>query len=411
MIAALSDILPGLAPASFRGVPFFVPDARSEVGRRVAEYLFPGIDRAAYDDFGLLPAIVTVSGILVGDDYVARAAALQAALERPGPGLLVHPWFGPMQVILTEPAELSFSASELRVARFEISFKRFDQSGAVSSGSSVHSVLTATAGLASTALMLAASVDRVVSSVRTLAVGRAWRMARDIWPQGGGPATALAADELRGATPASARELHARFAAASAAIAHAVRFASERPAVSASAEAVTAPSVEAGAAVDVLLSVAAGLAEADQPSSVDRALALAAASDALSAAGSVSGEIEPESRREAVALRIRFSDLVDTIAAGADRLTEPLFAAAARNLVAACEDLRSAISTDINEAIGRLPDAVVIEAVTDVDAFAIANHLYGDRPETLLAGYRSIVARNRPRHPAHLPAGRIEALR
>src|SRR5690606_31070027 len=41
-----------------------------------SEYLFPGIDRAAYDDFGLLPAIVTVSGILVGDDYVARAAAL-----------------------------------------------------------------------------------------------------------------------------------------------------------------------------------------------------------------------------------------------------------------------------------------------------------------------------------------------
>ncbi|MCM0751947.1 hypothetical protein DEA98_13700 [Brucella pseudogrignonensis] len=38
---SVSDILPGLLPASYRGISFFVPDTSTQVGRRVAEHLFP----------------------------------------------------------------------------------------------------------------------------------------------------------------------------------------------------------------------------------------------------------------------------------------------------------------------------------------------------------------------------------
>ena len=54
---------------------------------------------------------------------------------------------------------------------------------------------------------------------------------------------------------------------------------------------------------------------------------------------------------------------------------------------------------------------MVLSTTAASDAFVVAGHLFGDRPEAIEAGYRSIVERNRPRHPAMLPAGKIEALR
>ncbi|MCM0751948.1 hypothetical protein DEA98_13705 [Brucella pseudogrignonensis] len=68
---------------------------------------FPGIDVAAYDDMGLAPAVIQLDGLIVSDSYIVSAKALQAAFETPGPGTLVHPWLGPMQVILEETAEIS----------------------------------------------------------------------------------------------------------------------------------------------------------------------------------------------------------------------------------------------------------------------------------------------------------------
>lgn len=120
------DLLPGLLPASFRGVQFHMPDASTEVGRRVVVTLFPGIDAPAFDDLGQHAGPIWVTGILLGDDYVAQALALQAAIQTAGPGTLLHPWLGEMSVVVADPAQIRFSTRALRLVTFDVSFLRAD---------------------------------------------------------------------------------------------------------------------------------------------------------------------------------------------------------------------------------------------------------------------------------------------
>ena len=79
ILDSVADLLPGLIPGQFRGVAFDVPDTRTEFGRRVAEHLFPGRDDAEYDDLGALPEVVSVEGVIVGDDYVPRIGNAEPA--------------------------------------------------------------------------------------------------------------------------------------------------------------------------------------------------------------------------------------------------------------------------------------------------------------------------------------------
>ncbi|MCM0751950.1 hypothetical protein DEA98_13715 [Brucella pseudogrignonensis] len=76
--------------------------------------------------------------------------------------------------------------------------------------------------------------------------------------------------------------------------------------------------------------------------------------------------------------------------------------------IRATRDVRLCLIADINEAIGRLPATRIIETDRATDAFQLANHLYGDDPSAIEDGYLSIIERNKPRHPAAIPSGRIE---
>ena len=149
--------MPGLVEGSYRGITFHAPTSATRPGRRIAEVLLPGVDDAAYDDNGRAPQEVSIEGLIVGDDYLARAAALEAAFETPGPAMLTHPFRGPMLVILAEPAYVNYSEQELRVLRFSARFKRV--SGSFNAGLSglfgIASMVTAIVSLV-TALSSAA---------------------------------------------------------------------------------------------------------------------------------------------------------------------------------------------------------------------------------------------------------------
>lgn len=177
-----ADTLPGLLTASWRGIEFFSPDTSTLPGRRVAESLFPGIDQPAYEDFGEAPEEVTVYGMVLGDDYITQALALRDAFRTAGPGTLVHPWLGAMTAILPEPAEITFSASELRVARFSASFKRIDDSVAGAIVSTAAALLgAATATEAAAAALAGAPATVTLSAVQSLASVSSAAIAGDIW--------------------------------------------------------------------------------------------------------------------------------------------------------------------------------------------------------------------------------------
>ena len=110
-----------LRPASFRGVQFKVDVNSRGGGRRTSLHQFPKRDDPEAEDMGRQAKRFTISGYVIGGDFVAQRDALIAALETEGAGLLVHPTMGEFQV---NPGE--FTTSERRergrMAEFEMTF-------------------------------------------------------------------------------------------------------------------------------------------------------------------------------------------------------------------------------------------------------------------------------------------------
>lgn len=97
-----------LQPASFRGVPFEVEASGITVGRRTVVHEYPQRDRPYVEDLGRATRNITLQCFVVGSDYLEQAQALMHELEEPGPGTLIHPWLGEMEVTITSVSELLF---------------------------------------------------------------------------------------------------------------------------------------------------------------------------------------------------------------------------------------------------------------------------------------------------------------
>ena len=111
-----------LQPGSFRGVPFSVKSAQTQVGRRVVIHEYPQRDDAFPEDLGLKADAFTVEAIVVGPNYFKARDALIEALKQRGPGLLVHPYYGQRVVTLSGPARIAETPEEGGIARFSLDF-------------------------------------------------------------------------------------------------------------------------------------------------------------------------------------------------------------------------------------------------------------------------------------------------
>lgn len=115
------DLSQQLQPASFRGVPFHVRGGGIEGGRRVQKHEYPKRDRPWSEDMGRAARGFTVEAFLVGKDYVEQSKVLLEAAEVEGPGTLVHPWYGSMQVTLQDLLRINFDQA-LGEATVSLSF-------------------------------------------------------------------------------------------------------------------------------------------------------------------------------------------------------------------------------------------------------------------------------------------------
>ncbi|MEJ6520652.1 DNA circularization N-terminal domain-containing protein [Shewanella bicestrii] len=80
--------------ASFRGVEFLLEEADGESGRRAIPHAYPKKEIGYTEDNGKVLTQERIAGRVVGDDYFEQLQALLEALNKQGPGELVHPWFG-----------------------------------------------------------------------------------------------------------------------------------------------------------------------------------------------------------------------------------------------------------------------------------------------------------------------------
>jgi prophage DNA circulation protein len=110
-----------LRPASFRGAGFKVDINTRNGGRRTTLHQFPKRDDPESEDMGRQARRFTISGYVVGPDFLAQRDALILALEAEGAGQLVHPTMGEFQV---NPGEYSSveRRERGRVVEFEMVF-------------------------------------------------------------------------------------------------------------------------------------------------------------------------------------------------------------------------------------------------------------------------------------------------
>lgn len=87
-----------LRPASFRGVSFFVDSSQVTGGRRVQFHEFPDRDDPFAEDLGRVGKTYKIEGHILGDDYDQIKKQLQEAIDKDGPGELIHPYFGTLFV-------------------------------------------------------------------------------------------------------------------------------------------------------------------------------------------------------------------------------------------------------------------------------------------------------------------------
>ncbi|MBB4956228.1 hypothetical protein H4S14_004325 [Agrobacterium vitis] len=358
----------GLLPGMYRGIPISIVDASSDHGRRVLEYLFPGVDPAAYDDFGVGPSGISIEALYIGDDYKVRARLLAVAFETPGPGLLIHPWLGPISVIMEEPAQIRFSERELRVIRISARFKRVplvSLGGIFSSQliSNIAGMISAVVGLVS----IIASV--VLSSTRSSASRRSVRVVNAVASKLTSPPSARSAltsvrVALAASSPESPKAFDAWIASASAVVSAVTELS---PVGSASDSEETA---SPQALMTIGLAMASGLMAQvkSAPSSTDRLLLLSAASRFVAEVAAQSPYAEFTSRNEAMTFRSSMTTALSNIVDLVEDNSPDTMQAATRAVIRAARTLSASLVADLNEVIGTLPAVQAISTTRSVDA-------------------------------------------
>lgn len=428
----LEALLADLSPASFRGIEFHMPDSQSETGRRIQRFAFPGRDDVVHQDLGALDGPIRVRALIVGDDYIRRARRLRAACRQPGPGTLRHPWWGDMQVVVADPASITFDTRQMRVATVEITFEQWvvpplpmldtlsrllDMADEIRAEAramlrSVLAPLALPLAIARTLLNFASAASGYWTHAMAMVSGNSLLQA-EMTPA----VQTLAEIADLPADAALADAVDVRLAAAPAAVSAAALVPPE-PAVGPGGTAAAATIADGligqdqaalppRRALELLLTVSAAL---EVTSSVPLPqLWLAAQCHALASAVSVASDIDYESQQDALATRARLDAAIAACASSAAVLAtvEPL---AVGPVWRSLGRLRAAVAADLSARAGRLPVVTTLTPPAVVSAWLVAQHVAGDNPGRLVALLQDTLTRNGIRRPWAVPAAPLEIL-
>ena len=115
------DAVVNVRTPSFRGVTFGLSSTEGQGGRELAIHEFVGRDLPYTEDSCRSPLKYPVEAFYVGPDYLDKRDALIKALQQPGPGELVHPSYGTLNVCV-QNWRAAESATEGNIVRIQIEF-------------------------------------------------------------------------------------------------------------------------------------------------------------------------------------------------------------------------------------------------------------------------------------------------
>lgn len=156
------DWLKTLWPASFKGVPFYFESDDEEGGRDNVKHVFPHRDPPFIEDMGEALRFYGGAAYVHGDAADALATALKAALTSGGVGMLMVPYFGPVQVHC-ETFKRTTARDQMGYVAFELKFVRAGAASAYISVPLLQNVAFTAAG--SLAAVIAGQFPRLISTL------------------------------------------------------------------------------------------------------------------------------------------------------------------------------------------------------------------------------------------------------
>ncbi|WP_046384516.1 DNA circularization protein [Pseudomonas veronii] len=109
-----------LLPASFRGVGFWVDQAKTPVGKKGQLHEYPQRDLPFFESLGQQSRVHELTAFVVGADCLEQRDRLLRALEE-GAGELVHPWLGRLPVKVGE-CEMTQTRQDGGLVTFALKF-------------------------------------------------------------------------------------------------------------------------------------------------------------------------------------------------------------------------------------------------------------------------------------------------
>jgi prophage DNA circulation protein len=159
-----------LRTASFRGLPFVVTETPFSVGRRLQVHEYPFKELPWVEDLGRKARRYGFTGFLInsriygGGDVYAQRDAMRAACEAAGPGTLIHPSLGSLQVacedaVFTEKAAMG-GVVAVQFTFFEAGQREFPTVTPATQG------LTASAASSAKTAAQASHLTRILAAIK-----------------------------------------------------------------------------------------------------------------------------------------------------------------------------------------------------------------------------------------------------
>ncbi|MDM7928659.1 DNA circularization protein [Blastomonas fulva] len=391
-------------PGSFRGAAFRTEYHERTGGRRVVTHEFPGRDDPVTEDLGRSSRAFSIDCWITGADYRGGRDALIDALEAFGPGLLVHPFYGSMNVNVLSYRQTE-DTEEGGMCRFSIEFVESGVAVAVSAaldgaalaGSEADDVLAGAAGAFDNGFDIGNVADFVSDAAVDLVTGAATLTQFVAAAQGGlGPALRAFDAGLR-FLPDNIQSLlrePMRLGQAVVGLVSTVQALGSNGRVR--VESFMRMTAFGDSLKPVIGTTPSRQRQADNQAAFVHLYTSAAAAELVRAASRTSFA----SYEDATAMRDRVSSRLDLLA---------MRAADAGNddRAALFDGLRRAAVRDITQRGGTLARVHDLPIGATQPALRVANRLYGVGPASggVEARAADIAARNRVRHPGFVPGG------
>jgi len=107
-----------LSVATFKGVRFPCNDTTTTVGRAKIVHRFANSNKNNVEDQGGNPRVYQLTAIILGENYIRDRDQLLSAIESPGTGVLIHPFYG--RIENAEAMPVTFDETVKRLGRVEI---------------------------------------------------------------------------------------------------------------------------------------------------------------------------------------------------------------------------------------------------------------------------------------------------